>query len=60
MTMTVIGIGTIMIVIMIFVAPGAAQEKTTPLGHPVPITEAGSDPPTEVESIILLRGPTDK
>ena len=32
----------------------------TPRGHPVPITEAGSDPPTKIESIILLPGTMDK
>ena len=36
------------------------QEKMTPLGHPGPITEAGSDPPTKIQSISLLRGTTDK
>ena len=41
-------------------APGTAQEKMIPQGHPFPITEAGSDPPNEIENIILLRGTMDK
>ena len=57
MTMSMIGTGTIMIVIMIAIAPctapSASQEKMTPLGHPFPITETGTDPPTEIENINL-------
>ena len=53
MTVTMIGTGTIMIVIMIAIAPCTTPKKMIPLGHPIPITETGTNPPTEIESIIL-------
>ena len=60
MTVTMIGTGTIMMVIMMAIAPCTAQEKMTPSGHPVPITETGTDLPTEIEKSFFLRGPIDQ